>query len=211
MGMAAGVDIFTTRIALEMPLTPITLARLADGIASGTALLLPEAEIDALVFGCTSGSAVIGPANVKARVHLVKPGLAVTNPATAAVAALHHLGCDKLAFIAPYTSDVAEVTADIFRAGGIVLSDTRCLGLLTDEDIAIPAPEHYLAVLDQMDLTDAEAIFLSCTTSRALDAIAPIEAATGLPVVTSNQASFWHALQLIEKPAHIPGFGRLLC
>ncbi|WP_134682047.1 hypothetical protein [Paracoccus ravus] len=105
MGMAANVDIFTTRIALEMPLTPMTLARLADGIAGASSLLLPEAQIDALVFGCTSGSAVIGPANVAARVHSVKPDLAVTNPASAAVV--------------PYTSDVAEITAVIVSARSI--------------------------------------------------------------------------------------------
>lgn len=210
MGVAANVDVFTTRIALEMPLTPVTLARLADGISGATALLLPEAEIDALVFGCTSGSAVIGPENVAARVHAVKPGLAVTNPATAAIAALDHLGCKKIAFVAPYTSDVAEITADIFRSAGISFSDARCLGLLTDVDIAIPGPEHYLRVLEGMDLRGAEAIFLSCTTSRALEAIAPIEAALGLPVVTSNQASFWHALQLIGQSPRMQGFGRLL-
>lgn len=210
LGLAANVDIYTTRIALEMPLTPVTLARLADGIGGATELLLPETEIDALVFGCTSGSAVIGPDNVAARVHAVKPGLAVTNPATAAVAALDHLGCKRIAFIAPYTPDVAEITAGVFRNGGITISSARCLGLLTDEEIALPGPDHYLKVLEAMDLTDAEAIFISCTTSRGLDAIAPVEAATGLPVVTSNQASFWHALQLIDRPARIEGFGRLL-
>ena len=88
MGLAAGADIFTTRIPLEMPLTPVTLARLADGISGATGLLLPDDEIDAVVFGCTSGSAVIGPDNVAKRVHDVNPKLKVTNPATAAVAAM---------------------------------------------------------------------------------------------------------------------------
>lgn len=210
MGLAAGADIFTTRIPLDMPLTPVTLARLADGIAGATRLLLPEATIDAVVFGCTSGSAVIGPENVARRVHEVNPTLKVTNPATAAVAALAHLGCNRLAFIAPYTPDVAETTANIFRGAGIELADALCLGLATDEDIAIPGPDHYLRALAGMDLTGADAIFLSCTTSRALDAIEIIEARTGLPVVTSNQAAFWHAMSLSGHRPRIAGFGRLL-
>ena len=209
MGFAAGVDVFTTRVPLEMPLTPVTLARLADGIEGATALLLPEAEIDAVVFGCTSGSAVIGPENVTKRVHSVNPALRVTNPATASVAALAHLNCNRLAFVAPYTPDVAEKTADIFRGAGIEIVDALCLGLLTDEEIAIPGPDHYLQALAEMDLTQAEAIFLSCTTSRALDAIEIIEAHTGLPVVTSNQASFWHAMRLAGYAVQIDGFGRL--
>jgi maleate isomerase len=39
---------------------------------------------------------------------------------------------------------------------------------------------------------EAQAIFLSCTNLRTLHAIAPIEAATGLPVFSSNQALAWH-------------------
>ena len=210
MGFAADVDIFTTRIPLEMPLTPVTLARLADGIGSAIERLLPEEKLDAVVFGCTSGSAVIGPENVTNRVHAQRADIAVTNPATAAVAALRHLGASKLAFVAPYTADVAERTADIFRGAGIEIMDACCLGLLTDAEIAVPGPDHYRSVLEQMDLSGAEAIFLSCTTSRALDAIAPLEEMTGLPVITSNQASFWHARSLIGQSRAISGFGRLL-
>jgi maleate isomerase len=105
---------------------------------------------------------------------------------------------------------VAERTADIFRDAGIEITDACCLGLLTDAQIAIPGPDHYRSVLEKMDLAGAEAIFLSCTTSRALDAITPIEDMTGLPVITSNQASFWHALSLIGQTRAIEGFGRLL-
>jgi len=210
MGFAAGADIFTTRIPLEMPLTPVTLARLADGISGATALLLPEAEIDAIVFGCTSGSAVIGPENVTKLVHDVNPMLRVTNPATAAIAALAHLNCKRLAFVAPYTSDVAEATADVFRNAGIRVADALCLGLLTDEEIAIPGPDHYLQALGTMDLTETDAIFLSCTTSRALDAIEIIEAQFGIPVITSNQAAFWHAMILSGFSPHFSGFGRLI-
>ncbi|GLZ87902.1 ectoine utilization protein EutA [Metapseudomonas resinovorans] len=210
MGLAAGVDIFTTRIPLDMPLTPITLARLADGIAGATERLLPEETLDAVVFGCTSGSAVIGAENVAARVHSIRPHLGVTNPAIAAVAALEYLQAKRIAFVAPYTADVAEQTASVFTNAGITITDARCLGLLTDAQIAVPGPDHYHAVLSDMDTAQAQAIFLSCTTSRALDSIESLEQATGLPVVTSNQASFWHAMQMMGVDCSIPGLGRLL-
>ena len=210
MGLAADVDIFTTRIPLEMPLTPVTLARLADGIGGAMERLLPEETLDAVVFGCTSGSAVIGPQNITARVHAVRSAIAVTNPATAAIAALTQLNARNLAFVAPYTADVAERTADIFRNAGITITDACCFGLLTDAEIAVPGPDYYRAVLESMNLAGAEAIFLSCTTSRALDAIELLEQSTGLPVVTSNQAAFWHALRLIGRDAPVRGFGRLM-
>ncbi len=210
MGLAAGVDIYTTRISLEMPIAPRTLAALERGIADATRLILPEAELDALVFGCTSGAAVLGADTVARRIDAVRAGLALTNPASAAVAALNHLQVRKIAFVAPYTPDVAQITSDVFTAAGIGFSDRICFDLQTDVQIALPGLDHYRRAIAAMDLTGAGAIFLSCTTSRGLDVIDALEAETGLPVITSNQAAFWHALQLAGQRIAVPGFGRLL-
>ncbi|MDD2047761.1 maleate cis-trans isomerase family protein [Pseudomonas putida] len=210
MGLAAGVDIVTTRIAQSMPLTPQTLAKLEDGISDAVRLLLPEARLDAIVFACTSGSAIIGPAKIAEHISAIRPGVSVTNPATAAVKALRHLGCDNIAFFAPYTEDVAEITSRVFSDAGIGFSDRLCFGLQSDVEIATPGLEHYLRAIAEADTATADAIFLSCTTAATLDLIAPLEAHTGLPVITSNQAAFWHALQLIGGNAPLPGLGKLL-
>ena len=37
-----------------------------------------------------------------------------------------------------------------------------------------------------------------------------LESRLGKPVVTSNQAMFWHALRLAGYTRHLDGFGRLL-
>ena len=210
MGLAAGADIYTTRVPLEMPLTPENLRKLGDGITAAAGLLLPDSEIDAVVFGCTSGSAVIGSEVVASLVHAAIPSVQVTNPALSAVEAFRHLACSRIAFVAPYTPDVAQITAGVFEAAGIAIADGLCFNLSTDVEIAQPTPEDFLAAVRALDLGSADAIFLSCTTSRALDAITDIEAATGLSVVTSNQAAFWHAMRLAGHSPAISGFGQLL-
>ncbi len=210
MGLAAQVDIITTRVAQQMPLTPITLAQLEKGIPDAVGLLLPEAELDVIVFACTSGSAIIGPDKVAGQITAIRPGIPVTNPASAAVAALRQLDCRCVAFIAPYTSDVAEITSSVFTKAGITFSDRVCFGLQSDVEIAMPGLEHYRQTIAGMDISSANAIFLSCTTAATLDLIAPLEAETGLPVITSNQATFWHALRLMGREPTLPGFGRLL-
>jgi maleate isomerase len=43
----------------------------------------------------------------------------------------------------------------------------------------------------------------------AADAVAPLEADLGVPVVTSNQAALWHSLRLCGVPAVSEGYGRL--
>lgn len=45
---------------------------------------------------------------------------------------------------------------------------------------------------------------------RVAEAIAPLEADLGLPVVTSNQSNLWHCLHLARVRAPVEGFGRLL-
>lgn len=210
LGLAAGVDIVTTRIAQSMPLTPATLARLEDGIPDAVRLLLPDARLDAIVFACTSGSAIIGSEKIAGQIAAIRPGVPITNPASAAVQALKHLGCGKIAFIAPYTQDVAQITSGVFADAGIGFSDRLCFGLKTDVEIATPGLAHYQRAIAEANLEGAEAIFLSCTTAATLDLIAPLEAATGLPVITSNQAAFWHALRCMGHTPSLSGFGKLL-
>jgi maleate isomerase len=73
---------------------------------------------------------------------------------------------------------------------------------------SVPKSAH-LRQATEANHGDADAIFISCTTTKALDAIDEIEAATGLPCVTSNQASYWHAMKLAGWNKPIAGHGKL--
>jgi len=54
-----------------------------------------------------------------------------------------------------------------------------------------------------------DAVFVSCTSVRLVDAVAEIEAECGLPVTSSNHAMAWHCLRLAGVEAKLPGLGRL--
>jgi maleate isomerase len=62
----------------------------------------------------------------------------------------------------------------------------------------------------QLDYRSADAIFVSCTAARSINVIEALERETGRPVITSNQATFWHVLQLGGVAALRSGFGSLL-
>jgi maleate cis-trans isomerase len=58
---------------------------------------------------------------------------------------------------------------------------------------------------------DADALFCSCTAWRAREAADELEAAVARPVVTSNQATLWHAYREVGICGPIGGGGgRLL-
>ncbi|KEA53558.1 Asp/Glu racemase [Mangrovibacter sp. MFB070] len=204
------MGVFSTRIYLETPNSDRTFLALADELAPAASLLLPESTLDAIVFGCTSASTLIGPERVSTLIQQGRPGVCVTNPATAALEALRFFKARRIALVTPYTVQMTENVMAFLAENGITFSSVRVAGYDTDHTIgSIPANFFVDAVLSS-DLSDVDAVFISCTGTKALNVIDEIEEKTGLPVVVSNQAAFWHALRLSGCQKNIPGYGRLL-
>jgi maleate isomerase len=56
---------------------------------------------------------------------------------------------------------------------------------------------------------DVEAVFMGGNGFRAAEAIAPLEAALGRPVLTSNQVLLWNLLASAGARFRIRGYGQL--
>ncbi|WP_186100640.1 maleate cis-trans isomerase family protein [Burkholderia gladioli] len=205
-----GIGVFSTRIHLETPNSDRTFLALADRLEAAARLLIPDSRLDAIVFGCTSASTLIGPRQVEQRIRLGRPGVAVTNPATAAVAALRALKARRVALITPYTAQMTRNVMRFLAEADIELSSVRIADHDTDYAIGSIPERFFVEAAQASQLTGVDAIFISCTGTRALNVIEEIEAQTGLPVVVSNQAAFWHALRLAGREVPIRGYGRLL-
>lgn len=205
-----GVVVATARLPLRIPHSDAAFLALADEIPAALARLVPDRPLDAVVFACTSASSLIGPARVAALVDAARPGTRCTNPATATVEALRALGARRLAVLAPYTPQMTGNVVRFLEAEGFSFSGVSCLGFDTDLGIGSVPAEAYFGLASAVPRDGADAIFVSCTAARVIDSIEAIEAATGLPVVTSNQAAFWHALHLSGRARPVAGYGRLL-
>ena len=70
-------------------------------------------------------------------------------------------------------------------------------------------PAYWKTFAEEIDHPEADAIFLSCSGIRALEAVEEIERTTGKPVVTSNQAAFWSCLRRAGIEDQLQGFGTL--
>jgi arylmalonate decarboxylase len=57
---------------------------------------------------------------------------------------------------------------------------------------------------------DADALFVSCGGFRTLELIAPLEARTGVPVISSMPHGLWAGARLAGLNGAAPGYGRLL-
>jgi maleate isomerase len=70
-------------------------------------------------------------------------------------------------------------------------------------------PDELVAAGRAIDGPDVDAVFIPCTAVRTLEAIEPLEAAIGKPVITAIQATIWAVARLAGVDADTPMGGRL--
>ena len=98
--------------------------------------------------------------------------------------------------VAPYGQEICDQLRQYLGDSGFTVLNLVSLGL-ADLDIPKTDPGHIFRIARDSCRDDADAIFLSCTNFRGFEIVVPLERDLGKPVVTANQATMWHALQLI--------------
>lgn len=207
-----GVSIHTARIKLLGKAT--TESYLAMGAETERAASeLATAEVDVIAWGCTSGSVIIPRQKLEASI-VKAAGVPAVTTFGSVLAALKAFGVKKLSLGTPYVDFVNEEEVRLLEDSGFKVSAWYGLRLgETQEErrgIGRVPPESLFRLAQYIDRPDAEVIFLSCTNLATIEMIDELEAALGKPVITSNQATFWHALRTAGLNDRLEGFGRLL-
>lgn len=202
--------VYVARIAYANPTTPENLRRMQPRLTDGVALLLPEETLNAVYFGCTSASVVIGDAEVESMIHAAKPGTPVITPPLAARQALRALGVRRISVLTPYTVETTAPMLGYFAGFGFEIVSCTCMGLDDDRKMARLSHATLIAAAVEATKPTAEALFISCTALRTAEIAGRIEQTIGCPVVTSNQAGAWMTLRLCGDERMLPSFGRLL-
>jgi maleate isomerase len=205
-----GVEIFTNRVLNANPVTLQNLRNMSNDISRAAAGILPGLNLDAIIYGCTSGTVANGAIKIEQLIHQSHPGIPVTNPITAALAAFAHLGADRISILTPYTEDVNLEISSYFANHGIEVINIAGFGYENDIEMT-GIPLHEIAhAARKVCNHSADLLFISCTAIRATLVIESIEQTIGKPVVTSNQALVWHSLKMIGYSQGISGYGALL-
>lgn len=209
-----GIATHHTRIPFDPHVTPATLARMEADLASAVSLLPANAPFDAIGYGCTSASAVIGSAGVAARIQSVFPGVAVTDPLHAITAALSALSAKKIALITPYISQVSEVLRTRLSEQGFETVALASFEQVADAAVARITPDSIAAAsIATAKGAAADAVVIACTNLRTSPIIGQIEEALGIPVVSSNSAIAWHMARLAglaDAPSSLGRLGKLM-
>lgn len=172
------------------------IAEMREEIARAAAMLA-DCGPDLIVYHCTDSSMREGVAGEESVVDIIRRETGVETLATSAlvVEALRALAIESLVIVSPYANN--DVIARYLRERGFAVVHDVALGL-TPHAFAAVTPGRWLEVARETDRPDADGIFLSCTNTTQIEAIADIEQSLGKPVVNSNQAVLWGCMKRLR-------------
>ena len=203
------IDLFSNRIHCYNPLTNETLKKMADDITDVTKEILPDQKLDCVAYGCTSGSIAAGYESIFEKINKAKPNTKVTTPITAAIKSLNKLGLKKISIFTPYTSEINKSVEDYFLKEKFEISELTYFDIASDLDIGKVDQDHLYDVLKNIDLSNSDALFVSCTALPVLTLIDDLEKKINKPVLSSNQVLIWDSLRQIGFNSEIKGFGEI--
>ena len=201
------VEIFTNRVTNHNPMTLDNLRAMADDIERAAGGILPGLGVDLMIYGCTSGTAAIGFENIAEHIHRQCPEIPVITPVTAATAALQAVGANSVSVLTPYIDEINQALGDMLQTHGLKVLNICGFGSENDIEVTMFPLEDIVSAAKLACLDGADALFISCTALRASMVIEKLEAELAIPVITSNQALVWQALNLLNCNMPIKGFG----
>ena len=188
--------------------------RMNAEIESG-ARYLATAQVDVIVYGCTTGSFFKGPGWDREMCGLIERAAGVPAVATSpsVVEALRAFDARKISVATPYPEWNNDKLRAYLEAHGFevlnVEGEPRAAAS-GNQGINDQEPASVVEFAARVCRPEADALLCSCTAWRSVEAVAAIEARTGKPVVTSNQSTIWASLRALGVTQPVVGFGRLL-
>ena len=203
------IDFFVNRIECYNPLTRENLIKMSNKVTEVAKDILPDQDIDCVVYGCTSGTIAAGYNSIEQKVKSAKPMANVTTPSSAAINALKKLNIKKISLFTPYPKKLNDEVLEYFKSEGFEITSNFYFDIAADYDIGKVDQNYLYTVLSEIDLNGAEALFVSCTALPVLPIIDKLEKKLNTIVLSSNQTLIWDTLQKIKKNNSVKGFGKL--
>lgn len=166
----------------------------------------------AVLYGCTSATLTHGSefdarlaADIKER-----SGVLALTAAGCVVEALRAIGAENVGFTSPYVGGINDQAVAFLKQNGIRTVSRADIGRALDNyEQARLSPDAIAELALRADHPDAQAIVLSCTDMRSLEAVSRIEGKTGKTVVSSNQAMMFCLSRRLGIPSSERAPGRL--
>jgi maleate isomerase len=196
----------------RIPLKDVTVKALEEMEKQNViaAKLLKDAAVDLVVFACTSGSLVKGLGyDLRIAQEISKAaGCPAVATSSAVVDALKTLKARKIALATPYIMEVADREAEFLQKSGFEVVSNQSLGIMENLKIGQLTLQDAQDIAKRASSKLADAILVSCTNFRTFEALPSLERQLAKPVVSSNSATLWTALNALNVRPKL-GLGKL--
>jgi maleate cis-trans isomerase len=203
-----GISIHFSRVKI----TEDTEEQIANMITyvKSAADLLKDAKVDIIAFGCTAGSFIKGTDYDREIIDLIEDTakIAATTTSTSVIKALRELKLSKVSVASPYESLINERLKNFLQASGFEVPRVKGLGVTKDIS-HIPLERVYRLAREAND-PNSGGLFISCTDLQTVDMLDTLEQDLRKTVISSNQATLWDMLRMLDIKVDIQGYGKLL-
>jgi maleate isomerase len=204
----------------RMRMKSVTAEELAamDRDSDRCALELSDARMDAMGYACLVAIMSMGKGyhrESQRRLHDVtvangSPTPVITS-AGALVDGLHAMGAKRVSIIAPYMKPLTKMVIDYIENEGIEVVDSMSLEIQDNLAVGARDPKAPAELWKQLNVKGVDAIVASaCVQMPSLASVSLIEAASGLPVVSSSVCTTYALLKSLGLKRDLPGAGALL-
>ena len=169
--------------------------------APAAARLLADAAVDAIAFACTTGSLYAGPRHDQRIISRIEDatGIPATTTTTALLEALMTLHIRSLAIVSPYEPWASDRVVRFLQKRALVVDGARALSVPDDELASFP-PEDIANAVCEIDSPRVDAVFISCTAFRGVEALMLLGDTLGKPILSSNQVTYWKLARMTTQP-----------
>lgn len=183
-----------------------SIGRLSKG-AEGLAGI----EIESVMWTSTSASFVLGLDGIRKQIDALEKILCVpaSTTAMAFARAIKAIDAKKVAIAATYPEDVAIRFREFLNHFDITVVHHASRGIVTAAEVGTLGKEDVINFALANTREDADALLIPDTALHSAAWLTDLEQATGKPVLTANQVSFWEALRLCGKLTSQSRLGRL--
>ncbi len=207
-----GVSVFASRMFIPPATTPEAFIEMDRNEGKAAIRQLSSVFPDAIAYGCTASSIVQGlayDAHLRAEIeHDYRTPS--TTAAHAILTACKALGVETVSIVSPYTKEVDDAEHRYFADAGLRVVGGACLGISDGFALAEPTADELFDLGARGFDPRADGLIMTCLNTRSHTVIDRLEQKLGKPVITSTQATLWHALRLAGIDDRIKGYGRLL-
>lgn len=196
------VRLFHSRIPNAVEISQHSLQRMKSELPEAVARLPDTTDFKVIVYGCTSGTTIIGEAVVEAAVQGIFPLAKVTNPLTAIKARLDSMGARRIALLTPYVPDVSAALVKELENSGFEVTRGASFHESRDNRVARISQRSLHNAFEYLaEPADIDAIVASCTNLRTYNLLQNPSTAlpAPIPVISSNSALSWHIQSLLPR------------